>query len=79
MADRDGSGDIDRDELRDALNFLGFSHLSEEAIAKIFERADLNGDTTIDFEEFMREAPSTLRTNLTKLAKTNGNDLGFLS
>ena len=26
-----------------------------------------------------QDTPKTLRTNLIKLAKTNGNDLGFLS
>ena len=29
-------------------------------------------------EEFMAEAPKTLRVNLILLAKTNGNELGFL-
>ena len=33
----------------------------------------------IDFEEFVKECPKTLRTNLVKLAKENGHDLGFLS
>jgi hypothetical protein len=32
----------------------------------------------IDFEEFAKAAPKVLRTNLVKLAKQNGNDLGFL-
>jgi hypothetical protein len=32
----------------------------------------------IDFEEFCKETPKTLRTNMIKLAKQNGNDLGFL-
>lgn len=79
LADKDGNGFLDREELQTALNFLGFTHLSDEAIDGIFARSDKNGDAMIDFEEFMREAPNTLRTNLTKLAKTNGNDLGFLS
>jgi hypothetical protein len=30
-------------------------------------------------EEWMREAPKTLRTNLVKLAKQNGGDLGLLA
>ena len=32
----------------------------------------------IDFEEFVMEAPRTLRVSLVKLAKKNGHDLGFL-
>ena len=33
----------------------------------------------IDFEEFVKETPKTLRTSLVKLAKQNGHDLGFLA
>ena len=33
----------------------------------------------IDYEEFVNEAPKTLKTNLVKLAKNNGAELGFLS
>ena len=33
----------------------------------------------IDYEEFVKEAPKTLKTNLVKLAKNNGAELGFLS
>ena len=33
----------------------------------------------IDFEEFVKETPKTLRTSLVKLAKSNGHDLGFLA
>jgi len=33
----------------------------------------------IDFEEFVKETPKTLRVSLVKLAKQNGHDLGFLA
>jgi len=79
IADKDGNGVIDKQELKSALTALGFTHLSDAAIDGIFARADADGSAEIDFEEFMQEAPKTLRTNLIKLAKTNGNDLGFLS
>ena len=79
IADKDGNGVIDKQELKSALTALGFTHLSDAAIDGIFARADADGNAEIDFEEFMQEAPKTLRTNLIKLAKTNGNDLGFLS
>ena len=41
-------------------------------------RADSDENDTIDFEEFVSEVPKLLRINLVKLAKANGNDLGFL-
>ena len=31
------------------------------------------------YDEFVKEAPKTLKTNLVKLAKNNGAELGFLS
>ena len=77
LADRDQNKKIDREELQASLKFLGFT-LSEDQIGKIFERADENGDDEIDLGEFLKEGPKTLRTNLVKLAKKNGNDLGFL-
>ena len=43
------------------------------------DRKEQHDKAVKGFEEFMQEAPKTLRTNLIKLAKTNGNDLGFLS
>ena len=70
---------LDKVELKDALQALGFSHLGDAAIDGIFARADADGNAEIDFEEFMVEAPKTLCTNLIKLAKPNGTDLGFLS
>ena len=33
----------------------------------------------ISLEEFMDEAPRTLKTNLVKLAKNNGGDMGLLA
>ena len=41
---------------------------------KLFVSSDI-----IDFEEFVKETPKTLRTSLVKLAKQNGHDLGFLA
>ena len=59
-----------------ALRALGFSHLQEKQIDGILSRADADENEVIDFEEFVREAPKTLRTNLVKLAKQNGAELG---
>lgn len=78
LVDTDNSGYLDREEVAVALNLLGFKWLGEKQVEKIFERADANGDNEISLEEFMAEAPKTLKTNLVKLAKTNGGDMGLL-
>ena len=78
-ADRDGNGTLDKEEVAAALRALGFSHLQEKQIDGILSRADVDENEVIDFEEFVREAPKTLRTNLVKLAKQNGAELGFLA
>ena len=76
--DTDNSGYLDKEEVAVALNLLGFKWLKEKHVAKIFERADANGDEKISLEEFMVEAPKTLKTNLVKLAKNNGGEMGLL-
>eukprot|EP00984_Skeletonema_dohrnii_P012009 scaffold4823_cov82-Skeletonema_dohrnii-CCMP3373.AAC.20 len=76
--DADNSGYIDKEELSVALSLLGFKWLKEKQVNGIFERADKNGDGIISMEEFMDEAPRTLKTNLVKLAKNNGGDMGLL-
>ena len=79
LADLDGDGTVDRDELEKALKKLGFYHLSAGQIDAIMKRADSDENCVIDYEEFVKEAPKTLKTNLVKLAKNNGAELGFLS
>jgi EF-hand domain pair len=79
IADKDGSGTIEEEELKEAFRILGFTWLQEKQIRGILERADLNQDGRLDIDEWKREAPKTLRTNLIKLAKKNGSDLGFLA
>eukprot|EP00986_Skeletonema_menzelii_P005668 scaffold2103_cov138-Skeletonema_menzelii.AAC.2 len=76
--DADNSGCIDKEELSVALSLLGFKWLKEKQVDAIFARADVNGDGMISLEEFMDEAPRTLKTNLVKLAKNNGGDMGAL-
>lgn len=78
MADTNKNGAIEQEELAKALRTLGFE-LKEAQIKGIFERADKDGNGLIDYDEWRKEAPSTLRTNLIKLAKRNGGDLGFLA
>lgn len=77
-ADKDKSGALDREEVREALHRLGFDFVGDKQLDTILERADVDGNEVIDFEEFVQETPRTLRTGLVKLAKKNGHDLGFL-
>lgn len=78
LADKKKDGALDTDELANALHVLGFSWLKEKQIMGIVKRADTDKNGVIDFEEFLREAPKTLRTNLVKLAKKNGGEMGLL-
>jgi hypothetical protein len=78
-ADKDGNGTLDRQEVKDALHAFGFTFIEDKQLDTIFKRADTDKDEVIDFEEFVKETPKTLRTSLVKLAKQNGHDLGFLA
>lgn len=78
ISDTDKSGYLDKEEVQQALALLGFKWLEEKHVQKIFERADLNDDGEISLEEFMEEAPKTLKVNLVKLAKMNGGEMGLL-
>lgn len=78
FVDADNSGYLDKEELMVALDMLGFKWLNDKQVNKIFARADENNDMEISLEEFMEEAPKTLKVNLIKLAKANGDDMGLL-
>jgi len=78
-ADKDGNGTLDREEIRAALNALGFTFIKDKQLDTMMNRADENGDMVIDFEEFVTHTPKNLRTNLVQLAKKNGHDLGFMA
>ena len=80
IADQDGNGVLSKEELtRTLTNTLGFVHLNEKQLQGIFDKADQDGNGHLDYEEFRASMPSTLKTNLTKLAKHNGHRLGFLA
>lgn len=78
LSDVNGNGRIEESELKKALQTLGFEWLQDKQVKGIFGRADKDGDGTIDYNEWQIEAPKTLRTNLIKLAKKNGGDMGLL-
>ncbi|CAB9529213.1 expressed unknown protein [Seminavis robusta] len=77
--DTDGDGLINETQLGEMLHSLGFTWIKERQIKGIFERANVRIENHIDIEEFVKEAPKTLSTNLIKLAKSNGGKLGFLA
>ena len=78
-ADKDEDGLIREAEMKDVLQGLGFTWLEESQIAAIFKRANVKIPNHISLEEFVKEAPRTLSTNLVKLAKKNGGALGLLA
>ena len=51
MFDKDGSGVISADEIRDVLGFGG--NMDNAAIERIIKQVDENGDGEISFEEFV--------------------------
>eukprot|EP00929_Paragymnodinium_shiwhaense_P118777 TRINITY_DN90697_c0_g1_i1.p1 TRINITY_DN90697_c0_g1~~TRINITY_DN90697_c0_g1_i1.p1 ORF type:complete len:184 (+),score=60.43 TRINITY_DN90697_c0_g1_i1:102-653(+) len=78
-ADVDGNGTIDKAELKDALQRLGFEWMDDDRVDKLFKKADKDGNDEIDLEEFKTVSPKFIKQSLIKLAKKNGADLGFLS
>jgi uncharacterized membrane protein YphA (DoxX/SURF4 family) len=78
VADKDKSGTLDREELREAMKALGFVGTTDKDLDKIFKKVDKDKNEVIDFEEFVQGAPAVLKKQLSELAKTNGKDLGFL-
>merc|ERR1712100_420043 len=64
MADLDGDGTIDRDELEKALKKLGFYHLSGAQLDAIMKRADEDDNCVIDYDEFVKEAPCCVEIKL---------------
>ena len=78
IVDANKDGILDQKEISTALRTLGFTWLKEKQVSGIIKRADADENGVIDLVEFTSEAPKTLKTNLAKLAKKNGNELGFL-
>ena len=52
--DKDNSGVISADEIRDVLCFGSANTLSTEAVDKIIKQVDENGDGEIQFDEFVQ-------------------------
>lgn len=53
MFDKDGSGIISGDEIREVLAFGGTNQMSKESIDAIIKQVDENGDGEISYEEFV--------------------------
>jgi len=78
-ADKDNSGTLDREEIKEALFALGFTFVKDKDLDSIMKKADVDQNEVIDFEEFVATTPVVLRQQLVRLAKANGHDLGFLA
>ena len=52
--DEDKSGDVDAGELRTALVGLGYSAVTESDAVALIENIDLNGDGSIQYDDFVR-------------------------
>ncbi len=78
LVDQNHNGVVEQEELQIALQRLGFEWLQEKQVQGILTRADKNHNGQLELDEFLAEAPKTLRTNLIKLAKKNGGELGLL-
>jgi hypothetical protein len=68
FADTDGNGELSKEEVAAALKALGFSYLKEAQIEGIFNRADVDQDGVVDFEEFINETPKTYARASTSVA-----------
>mmetsp|Transcript_19685 Transcript_19685/g.22288 ORF Transcript_19685/g.22288 Transcript_19685/m.22288 type:complete len:237 (-) Transcript_19685:64-774(-) len=78
VMDSNKDGTLDKEELKAAFGALGFTWLKDKQVGGILQRADKDKNGVIDYEEFKGELAKTLRVNLVKLAKKNGEDMGFL-
>jgi hypothetical protein len=76
--DKNRDGTTSEEELAAGFRKLCFTWLKEKQVRGILARADKDENAVLDFQEFVNEAPKTLKTNLTKLAKKNGGELGLL-
>jgi len=56
--DKDGSGKISKQELKEVMKNLG-ENLSDQEITEMIREADDNGDGEVDFEEFVKMMATT--------------------
>eukprot|EP00929_Paragymnodinium_shiwhaense_P082843 TRINITY_DN4385_c1_g1_i1.p1 TRINITY_DN4385_c1_g1~~TRINITY_DN4385_c1_g1_i1.p1 ORF type:complete len:184 (-),score=41.87 TRINITY_DN4385_c1_g1_i1:325-876(-) len=78
-ADQDGNGVIDKAELKEAVQRLGFAWMDDKKVDQLFKKADKDENDEIDLQEFKTVSPKYFKQSLIKLAKKNGSELGFLS
>jgi len=78
LMDENNDGAIDDEELIKGLHYLGFSWMDEKQIKGIMKKADKNKNGMLEFDEFNATVSKVLKTNLMKLAKQNGDDMGLL-
>merc|ERR1712008_211387 len=78
LMDTNNDGVIDDEELMKGLHALGFTWMDEKQIKGIVRKADKNDDGVLELDEFTPQVAKVLKTNLIKLAKQNGDDMGLL-
>ena len=54
MFDKDGSGTISHDEIRQVFTFDGPNSMTKKEVDQIIKEVDVNGDGEIDFDEFVQ-------------------------
>jgi Ca2+-binding EF-hand superfamily protein len=77
LLDKDGSGCLEYDELREALSLLGMPGWSLNESRRIIAKMDANSDGNVDFDEFYKHAMSSvgLRANLSGAIKKMINEI----
>ena len=58
--DTDKNGEIDIDELKQALDKYGIKYQNDESLQKFFDEAEKNGSANIDFDEFINAVASRM-------------------
>uniref|UniRef100_A0A7S4JQS7 EF-hand domain-containing protein n=1 Tax=Odontella aurita TaxID=265563 RepID=A0A7S4JQS7_9STRA len=69
LADTNRDGKLNREELEAAADNFGFTWIKDDRLGDIFK----GGNGTVTFIEFARNAPNSLKMNLAKHAKEDGN------
>eukprot|EP00299_Pterocystis_sp_00344_P007177 c219_g1_i1.p1 GENE.c219_g1_i1~~c219_g1_i1.p1 ORF type:complete len:167 (-),score=52.85 c219_g1_i1:91-591(-) len=67
LFDKDGNGTIDAGELQQALNRVGNQHFELEAVQDMIKTVDVNGDSRIDFYEFVALMSRSIKTEKEEL------------
>eukprot|EP00567_Pseudictyota_dubia_P016119 CAMPEP_0197435770 /NCGR_PEP_ID=MMETSP1175-20131217/3302_1 /TAXON_ID=1003142 /ORGANISM="Triceratium dubium, Strain CCMP147" /LENGTH=211 /DNA_ID=CAMNT_0042964885 /DNA_START=183 /DNA_END=818 /DNA_ORIENTATION=- len=73
LADTNQDGKLNKEELTAATAKFGFTWLEDNQIESIFRRGESDKEGAMTFVEFVREAPKSLKMNLAKQTKEDGD------